>query len=53
MDKLSHLDEQGKAAMVNVGSKPLQRRIAIASGSISLKKETVALVRENNIKKGE
>lgn len=53
MDKLSHTDDQGKAAMVNVGGKPVQIRIAEASGRIDLAPNTVALIRQNNIKKGD
>jgi len=51
--KLSHTDEKGKANMVDVGDKPLQKRTAIASGSILLSGETVRLIRENEMKKGD
>lgn len=53
MDKLSHTDEQGKARMVNVSAKPEQQRIAIATGEIQLRAETISLVRANEIKKGD
>ena len=53
MNKLSHTDEAGKANMVDVGHKPNQLRIAKAQGFISLQPETVTLVRENNMKKGD
>ncbi|MBU0629807.1 MAG: cyclic pyranopterin monophosphate synthase MoaC [Candidatus Margulisbacteria bacterium] len=49
----SHLDNKGKAKMVDVGSKPDQKRIAIARGSISLAKETIRLVNNNQLKKGD
>ncbi len=39
--------------MVDVGSKPMQERIAVASGFIRLQPATVKLVRENNMKKGD
>ena len=39
--------------MVDVGDKPLQKRTAIASGSILLSGETVRLIRENEMKKGD
>ena len=51
--KLTHLDNKGKANMVDVGDKPEQTRIAIAEGFIHLNKETVDLIRENGMKKGD
>jgi cyclic pyranopterin phosphate synthase len=53
MTKFSHIDEKGKANMVDVGSKPNQIRIAKAEGEIFLQKETIALIRENAMKKGD
>lgn len=53
MNKLSHTDETGKANMVDVGHKTNQLRIARANGFITLQEETVKLVRENNMKKGD
>jgi len=53
MNKFSHTDEKGKAKMVDVGHKPDQLRIAKASGFISLNAETIQLIRENEIKKGD
>lgn len=52
-DKLSHTNEQGKARMVDVGQKPIQRRSATASGFISLQEATMQLIRENLMKKGD
>lgn len=52
-EKLSHTDDQGRARMVDVGHKLTQVRIARASGFISLSAETIHLVRENQMKKGE
>ena len=52
-EKLSHTDEQGRARMVDVGHKPEQTRVARASGFISLNAETVSLVKDNNMKKGD
>jgi len=51
--KFSHTDDKGKANMVDVGDKPVQRRTAVASGSISLSAETIHLIRENQMKKGD
>ncbi len=53
MSKLTHLDEQGRASMVDVGHKPDTERIAIASGEVHMKKETFELIRDGQIKKGD
>ena len=53
MSKLSHVDAEGRARMVDVGEKPSQKRTAIASGFIVLQPETVAQVRANENKKGD
>lgn len=53
MSKLSHIDKQGKANMVDVGHKGQQLRIAKARGFIKLNKETINLVKENKVKKGD
>jgi len=52
-DKFSHVDRKGKAKMVDVGDKPDQKRIAISRGSIRLAKETIRLVKNNQLKKGD
>jgi cyclic pyranopterin monophosphate synthase len=51
--KLSHTDEKGKANMVDVGHKDDQLRIAKAEGFIVLHPDTVILIKENGMKKGE
>jgi cyclic pyranopterin monophosphate synthase len=53
MNELSHIDDKGKAKMVDVSHKSDQLRIAKAEGHINLGAETIKLIRENNIKKGE
>ncbi|HNR31617.1 MAG TPA: cyclic pyranopterin monophosphate synthase MoaC [Candidatus Hydrogenedentes bacterium] len=53
MASLSHVDGEGRARMVDVGHKPDQRRKARASGRIRLAPETVALIVENDMKKGD
>lgn len=53
MDKLSHVDSQGKAKMVDVSGKADQIRIARAKGKIRLEQKTMDLIRENNMKKGD
>ena len=53
MKKLTHVSETGKANMVDVGHKPLQNRMAKAIGHITLSNETLDLIRENKMKKGD
>ncbi len=53
MMKFSHIDKAGKARMVDVGDKPVQQRSATASGFISLQPETIRLISENEIQKGD
>lgn len=53
MNKFSHTDDKGKATMVDVGDKPVQHRMARASGFIKLQETTVDLIRENQVKKGD
>ena len=53
MAKLSHTDDKGKANMVDVGNKPIQQRTATAKGFIKLNSETIKLISENNMKKGD
>lgn len=52
MKKLSHIDETGQAAMVNVSAKPVQLREAVARGEIHLQPGTLALIEQNQIAKG-
>lgn len=52
MKKLSHIDKDGKASMVDVTGKTTTHREAIAKGSISMKKETLKLITDNRISKG-
>lgn len=52
-EKLSHIDAEGRARMVDVGHKPDQLRVAKAEGKILLARETVKLISENLIKKGD
>lgn len=53
MGKLSHTDNKGKAVMVDVGNKDIQLRIAGAKGSILMADETIRLIKENLLKKGD
>ncbi len=49
--EFTHLTESG-VHMVEVGAKPQQRRTAVASGKIHLQKETIEMIRNAEIKKG-
>jgi cyclic pyranopterin phosphate synthase len=51
--KFSHVDESGKARMVDISHKPETDRMARAEGFIKLNRKTVKLIRENDIKKGD
>lgn len=53
MSNLTHLDEHGRAKMVDVGQKPDTERIAIARGEVHMLKETLDLIRAGQIKKGD
>jgi len=53
MKKLTHTDNKGKAIMVDVGDKDPQLRIAKAAGHIKLAAETLMLIKENQLKKGD
>lgn len=52
-NKLTHVQEQGKLHMVDVGTKQITRRRAVAVGKIQMSKNTIALLRENALKKGD
>ena len=53
MKKLTHVSEGGKANMVDVGNKTVQLRTAEATGHITISRETIRLIRENKMKKGD
>ncbi|MCB0155208.1 MAG: cyclic pyranopterin monophosphate synthase MoaC, partial [Anaerolineae bacterium] len=50
---LTHFDEQGRAHMVDVGRKDDTQREAIARGRVLLEPETLALIQEGQISKGD
>ncbi len=52
-EKFSHIDSEGRARMVDVGHKPDQLRIARAEGRILLSLDTISLIQDNLIKKGD
>lgn len=53
MNELSHINNEGKANMVDVSHKPTQSRTARAEGFIELQSETVQKIKENLMKKGD
>jgi len=53
MATLSHLDEKGRARMVDVSDKEITSRIAVARGSIYMRVETLALIRTGKVEKGD
>jgi cyclic pyranopterin phosphate synthase len=52
-EKLSHLDERGRARMVDVSAKADTERLAIAQGEVLMKASTLELIRQGAIKKGD
>ncbi|XP_032718171.1 molybdenum cofactor biosynthesis protein 1 isoform X1 [Lontra canadensis] len=52
-DQLTHVDTEGRAAMVDVGGKPDTERVAVASAVVLLGPVAFKLVQENQLKKGD
>jgi cyclic pyranopterin monophosphate synthase len=50
---LTHLDEAGQARMVDVGAKPDSQRVAVAGGEVRLRLETLALIQQGLMRKGD
>lgn len=53
MSELTHLDDDGRARMVDVGGKPVTRRVAIAEGRLETTAEVVGMVRSDGLKKAD
>ena len=51
--ELTHINEQGRARMVDVSEKDDTKRIAVAFGKICMKKETLVSIQNQEIKKGD
>jgi cyclic pyranopterin phosphate synthase len=51
--ELTHLDKNGKAVMVDISQKPATERVAVANTVVRMKPETLALIRDDRIKKGD
>ena len=53
MGSLTHLDEEGRATMVDVGAKPDTERVAVARGEVLMRPETLRLISEGGLPKGD
>ena len=53
MARFTHFDAEGKAVMVDVSAKPDSERVAVAGGSVTMAPETLALIREGGVEKGD
>ncbi len=53
MNELTHLDEQGRARMVDVGGKAKTRRVAVASGFIAMSRAALDAISEGSVPKGD
>ncbi|MGI6128872.1 MAG: cyclic pyranopterin monophosphate synthase MoaC [bacterium] len=51
--KLTHINHQGEAYMVDVGHKPATRRVAIARGAVRMKARTLELIASGEVPKGD
>ncbi|NPA26429.1 MAG: cyclic pyranopterin monophosphate synthase MoaC [Chloroflexi bacterium] len=51
--RLTHLDDQGRAHMVDVGWKPETERVAVAKGEVRMQPTTFELIRQGALKKGD
>lgn len=53
MAKLTHLDSEGRARMVDVTEKDVTQRIAVAKGTVFMRPETLKLILEQKVEKGD
>jgi cyclic pyranopterin phosphate synthase len=53
MMELTHLDEEGRVLMVDVGGKPDTERVAVAQGEVAMQPETLRLIAERGVPKGD
>jgi cyclic pyranopterin monophosphate synthase len=53
MGKLSHFDDSGASRMVNVAEKPVTARVARASATVRMQAQTLALIRDRKLAKGD
>ena len=50
---MTHVDEEGRVRMVDVGGKPDTERVAVAKGEVSMRPETLRLIAEKGVPKGD
>lgn len=53
MSELTHFDERGNAAMVDVGDKDITERTATAAGTVTMASATMKLIVDGGVKKGD
>ena len=53
MNKLTHVDQHGKASMVDVSQKDITERVAVAEAIVQMSPLTLSLIESNEIKKGD
>ena len=52
-DRLTHLDERGRARMVNVGEKPMSHRVCVARGKVRMAPATLERIVQGKVAKGD
>ena len=52
-EELTHLDEQGRARMVNVGEKAVTHRVCVARSEVRMQPETLSRIVEGRVAKGD
>ena len=52
MTEFTHLDREGRVRMVDVGNKEKTKRMAVAVGNISMEPETLSMIMDEKVKKG-
>ncbi|MCG8590009.1 MAG: cyclic pyranopterin monophosphate synthase MoaC [Proteobacteria bacterium] len=52
-DRLTHLDDEGRARMVNVGDKASTHRVCVARGQVHMQSETLKRITEGEVAKGD
>ncbi|MCH7544133.1 MAG: cyclic pyranopterin monophosphate synthase MoaC [Proteobacteria bacterium] len=53
MAELTHFDAKGKSRMVDVSDKEVSQRVAVAAGSVVMAPDTMKLITEGGVKKGD
>jgi cyclic pyranopterin phosphate synthase len=53
LSKITHIDEHGRARMIDVGGKPVSERLAVARGMVRMSADTLAAAKAGDLKKGD